>query len=77
MSLLPVSALEKHPLVTKGLALRLMGPEDRAKVLRQDKTYGCRHCLQMRTASTETSIEESGKECILTFNGLRSHLKTK
>ncbi|PBK94947.1 hypothetical protein ARMGADRAFT_1078816 [Armillaria gallica] len=77
MSLLPASALEKHPLVTKGSALRLIGPEDRAKVLRQDKTYGCRHCFQVRTASTEKPMEESGKECILTFNGLRSHLKTK
>ncbi|KAK0435136.1 hypothetical protein EV421DRAFT_1836777 [Armillaria borealis] len=76
MSLLLASALEKHP-VTKGLALRLMGPEDRAKVLREDKIYGCRHCLQVRTTSTEKAMEESGKECILTFNGLRSHLKTK
>ncbi|PBK59811.1 hypothetical protein ARMSODRAFT_966632 [Armillaria solidipes] len=76
MSLLLASALEKHP-ATKGLALRLMGPEDRAKVLREDKIYGCRHCLQVRTASTEKPMEESGKECILTFNGLRSHLKTK
>ncbi|KAK0192508.1 hypothetical protein F5146DRAFT_1040287 [Armillaria mellea] len=76
MSLLPASALEKHPL-TKGLALRLMGPEDRAKVLREDKNFGCRHCLQVQTAETDKPIEESGKECILTFNGLRSHLKTR
>ncbi|KAK0203836.1 hypothetical protein DFS33DRAFT_1274973 [Desarmillaria ectypa] len=76
MSLLPAPVLEKHPL-TKGLALRLMGPEDRAKVLRENKIYGCRHCLQVRTTSTEKPMEESGHECILTFNGLRSHLKTK
>ncbi|KAK0482196.1 hypothetical protein IW261DRAFT_1333218 [Armillaria novae-zelandiae] len=76
MSLLLDSAPLKHPL-TKGLALRLMGPEDRAKVLRENKIYGCRHCLQVRTASTEKPMEESGKECILAFNGLRSHLKIK
>ncbi|KAK0219942.1 hypothetical protein IW262DRAFT_1381403 [Armillaria fumosa] len=76
MSLLQDSAPQKHPL-TKGLALKLMGPGDRAKVLRENKIYGCRHCLQVRTASTEKPMGESGKECILTFNGLRSHLKTK
>ncbi|KAG7448664.1 uncharacterized protein BT62DRAFT_1074220 [Guyanagaster necrorhizus] len=76
MSLLLTPILEKHPL-TKGLALRLMGPEDRAKVLRENKIYGCRHCLQVRTTSTEKPMQESGQECILTFNGLRSHLKAK
>ncbi|KAF8911292.1 hypothetical protein CPB85DRAFT_1435042 [Mucidula mucida] len=84
------SSILCHPL-TAGLAQRLMGTELRAKPLRGQKVYMCRHCSQKREASTMNPAASSARSTTLStgtggspeplpqkayiFDGLRSHLK--
>ncbi|KAF9225796.1 hypothetical protein BS17DRAFT_777704 [Gyrodon lividus] len=70
-----------------GLSERLMGSTYRARNLRDEINYGCKHCLVVREGSVVGGFEEAGKgkkkkgatagARPMNFNALRSHVKGK
>ena len=79
ISLLPENLVLPRPL-TSGQAVRLLGQESRAKVLRELKVFGCRHCAQVADVDDDAHPATPATPAEIktwSFNGLRSHLKAK